>query len=110
MIDNICVLVAFLIPALVIISAWRRDHKEKISLGLLVCSSVLSIVSISKSARWVLLGPDYSHRLYATIGTNMVMAAVLGVYFGFTRRWGVGFAAAILALDWLYMGAINSVV
>jgi hypothetical protein len=40
----------------------------------------------------------------------MVLAAVAGLYLCFTRRWIGALAAFLLALDWLYVAVINSVV
>ena len=40
---------------------------------------------------------------------NILLAVVAAVYFGVRKGWIAALAAVILALDWLYMGAVNSV-
>jgi hypothetical protein len=110
MILNLCILVALAVPLLLVGAAWRRDHKEKITSVFLALSTALALAASVHDVKWALLGPDYSNRLYATIGINMAIAVILGLYLGITRRWVAALAAIILALDWLYMGAINSVV
>jgi hypothetical protein len=41
---------------------------------------------------------------------QLLLAVVAGVYLLVRKRWVAAVAAVILALDWLHMGAVNSVV
>jgi hypothetical protein len=91
--------------------AWRKHSQDGLRAllwpslsALLLLSAIVNILKVP------LLGPDYSHRLYITIEVNMLLAVVAAVYFGVRKRWIAALAAVILALDWLYMGAVNSVV
>ena len=73
-------------------------------------SALLLLLAVVHNLKVWLLGPDYSHRLYATIEVNLLLAVMAGVNFVVQKRWIATLAAVILALDWLYMGAVNSVV
>jgi hypothetical protein len=73
-------------------------------------SALLLLLAVVPNAKVLFLGSDYSHRLYVTIDLNILLAVVAAVYFGVRKRWIAALAAVILALDWLYMGAVNSVV
>jgi len=57
-------------------------------------------------------GPDYSGLRYTIIAVNlfgMVAAAIIAAAVKSQRSWVTVPAAAILAIIWLYIGAINSV-
>jgi hypothetical protein len=73
-------------------------------------SVVLLLLAIPHDLRWILLGPDYSHRLYTTVEVNIVLVLVAAVYCAKKKRWIGAVASAMLALSWLWVGAINSVV
>jgi hypothetical protein len=99
-----------ILPLLLVGFAWRRDKREKSTFIVLALSAILLLASAVRDVKVTLLGPDWSNRLYMTIGINMLVAVILSLYLGITRRWVAAFAAIMLALDWLYLGAINSVV
>lgn len=73
-------------------------------------SALLLLLAVVPNAKVLFLGSDYSRRLYVTIDLNILLAVVAAVYFGVRKGWIAALAAVILALDWLYMGAVNSVV
>lgn len=99
------------LPALLFALAWRKYfQREPRTLLVPTLSAVLLLLAVVRDLKWSLLGPDYSNRLYITIGVNMLLAVVATVYFSVRKRWIAALAALILALDWLYMGAVNSVV
>jgi hypothetical protein len=61
----------------------------------------------------ILLGPYYSEIRYAIIGSNlfgMLIAAAIAFAFRPVIQLWAGIACALLALVWLFIGAINSVV
>jgi len=99
------------LPVILLGIAWYRyDRRIKTTLILPTLSAVLLLLAIQHDLRWILLGPDYSHRLYTTIEVNMVLLLVAAVYSAIKKRWIVAAASAVLALAWLWVGAINSVV
>ena len=92
-------------------AAWRKHYQYGLRTLLLpTLSALLLLLAVVPNAKLLLLGSDYSHRLYVTIELNILLAVVAAVYFGVRKRWIAVLAAVILALDWLYMGAVNSVV
>ena len=99
------------LPILIFGLAWRKYYQQgRTTLLLPTLSAVLLLLAAVRDLKVWLLGPDYSDRLYVTIGINLLLAFVAVVYFGLLKRWIAVLAALILALDWLYMGAVNSVV
>jgi len=99
-----------LFPVVLIGKAWRRyDTSARRVLIVPALSVTLLLVAIPHGLRWILLGPDYSNRLYLTIGANVVLAFASAIYSGFKRRWMALVASAFLALAWFWVGAINSV-
>ncbi len=89
--------------------AWRRDKREKATLVLLFVSGILLLSATVRDVRWVLLGGDYTNRLYVTIGMNMLIAALCGLYLALTRRFLAALSATVLAFGWLYLEVVNSV-
>jgi len=76
----------------------------------LTLSAVLFLSAAVRSLKLALLGTDYSDRLFATIGVNLLAAIALAIFLGTKRRLFAAIAAAILAFGWLLMGAINTAV
>jgi hypothetical protein len=90
--------------------AWTRPNRQKISIVVLSFSAVLILSAGVRYLKFILLGEDYSNRLYTTIGVNMLVAIILALYLAITRRWLAALAAAMLALAWFWVCAVNSVV
>ena len=101
---------SLLLPIVLLTVAWHRNRREKATLILLLVSGILLLSATVRDIRWVLLGADYTNRLYVTIGLNMLLAAVCGLYLAFTRRFLAALSAIVLVFGWLYMGVVNSVV
>jgi hypothetical protein len=101
---------SLILPLPLLVIAWSRSDSQPIELSILTLSTVLFLSALVRSLKLALLGTDYSSRLFTTIGINMLVAFILGVYLGVKRRWLAAVAAVILALGWLLMGAINSAV
>jgi hypothetical protein len=68
------------------------------------------ILAIWPGLKEALLGRDYSQRLYTTIEVLLVVMVVGSVYFLIRKRWMLAIASIILAIDWLWIGIINSAV
>jgi hypothetical protein len=100
-----------LVPFVLIGIAWRRyDKSARTTLIVPALSVIFLLLVIQHNLRWILLGPDYSNRLYLTIEANVLLAAASGIYSGIKRGWMAVAASVIVALAWLWIGAINSVV
>jgi hypothetical protein len=54
-----------------------------------------------RDIKWVLLGGDYTNRLYVTITLNVLLAAGRGSYLAFTRRFLAALSAIVLVFAWL---------
>jgi hypothetical protein len=101
---------ALICPLLLVGVAWARPNRLKASFTILTLSALLVFFGTIRPVKWVLWGPDYSHRLYTEIFLNLLVAVLLAVYFAIRRRWIAAFAGFWLSLLWLYAGAVNSVV
>jgi len=100
----------FLAPLPLLALAWSKSNRLPIEFSILTLSAVLFVSSTIRSLKGILLGMDYSHRLFATIEFNIVLAIALAVYLGIRSRWVAAAAALILCLAWLLAGAVNTVV
>jgi hypothetical protein len=78
-----------------------------IEFSILTLSAVLFLSAAVRSLKLILLGVDYSDRLFTTIGVNIFIAIALGLYLGIKHRWLATAAAGILAFGWLLVWAIN---
>src|ERR1700687_639219 len=68
--------------------AWRRyDPRARTTLFIPALSVIFLLLVIQHDLRWILLGPDYSQRLYLTIEVNEVLVVVSAVYSGIRRAW-----------------------
>jgi hypothetical protein len=101
---------SLLLPIVLLSVAWRRNKREKATFVLLLVSGILLLSATARNIKWVLLGWDYTDRLFVTIGLNMLLAAGCGLYLAFTRRFLAALSAILLVFAWLYMGVVNSVV
>ncbi len=109
-----------LIPAIPLTGAWLRMSSAMRAtethwrlagfLLILQSASLLHILLGILNSR--LLGPDYSSIRYGIIGTWLVISVVtagLGIIKN-PIRWLVVVVGIYLAFDWLYIGAVSSVV
>jgi len=86
---------------LLIAFAWHRKDRLSIELAVVTVDVVLLYSLLSPKIKLILLGPDYSSRLFTTIEINVLVTLILAVYFGTRRRWIAGVASGLLALLWL---------
>jgi len=73
-------------------------------------SALLLLLAAIRDLKVLLLGPDYTNRLYITIEVNLLVAIVATIYFGVKQKSMALIPGLILAVDTGIMGAINSVV
>ena len=105
------VYVCLIFPLLLTAIAWSKRDRRPIEYSILTVSAAALILSASvRSLKIFLLGTDYSDRLFTTVFVNFVLALALALYLGVKRRWLAAVAAAFLALGWLLLGGINSVI
>lgn len=97
-------------PLLLLGVAWTRPDRLKVPFTVLTLSALLVLLGTIRPAKLILLGPDYSHRLYMEIVLNLLVGILLAIYLATRRRWIAALAGLVLALGWLYAGAVNSAV
>jgi hypothetical protein len=90
--------------------AWSRSNRLPVEFSILSLSALLFVSAAIRNVKLTLLGSDYSDRLFTTIGVNILVAIIIGVYLGVKRRWIGAIAALLLAFGWLVVGAVNSAV
>jgi preprotein translocase subunit SecF len=110
LIVRLIVWISLFLPLLLLAFVWNKVRTPQITLIILTISSLLLISSSNRTAKWIVLGPDYSNRLFTTIGLNLLLAVGIGIYMVIKRRWDAGAAAIVLALAWFIVWSINSVV
>jgi hypothetical protein len=99
------------VPYFSIAAFWTARDGRPLEFSILTVSAALLVSAIVRNLKILLLGTDYSDRLFTTIFANFVVVIALGLYLGVKRSWLAAVAAALLALGWLLLlWAINSVV
>jgi hypothetical protein len=90
--------------------AWRR-HRGVLPVAIvpLIAIAVLAM-AMNHNVRWILLGEDYTRRLYVTIGVFVVLTLVNAVYSAFHKVWSVAAASALVCAAWFFVGVVNSAV
>jgi len=101
---------ASLLSPFLLAIAWSKSNRLPIEFSVLTLNAVLFLSTFVRDVKLILLGNDYSQRLFTTVEVNMLVAVVLGLYLGIRRRWSASVAALLLAVGWLAVGAINSAV
>lgn len=98
------------LPAVLLFLAWRRRRTVlPVAIVPLIAIAVLAM-AMNHDVRWILLGADYTRRLYVTIGVFIVLTLVNAVYSVFQRVWSVAAASALICAAWIFVGVVNSVV
>lgn len=102
--------VGLALPAILLLLAWRRLATVS---GLMIIPLIAILVlalSLNHDIRWVLIGADYTRRLYVTILVFAALTLINTVFAAFRRAWAIAVASAVLSLAWFFVGAVNSVV
>ena len=110
MIDLLLFNACMIVPLPLLLIAWSEGNRRPVEFSILTLSAILLNSTAIRSVQLVLLGTDYSSRLSTTIGVNMLVTIVLGIYLGIKRRWIASAAALILAFAWLLVAAVSSAV
>lgn len=104
-----CVL-GLALPTFLLVFAWRRQSATtRVLIVPLVAISVLAL-AMDHDVRWILLGPDYTQRLFVTIGTFTVSCLLNAIYAAIRRTWSVAAASALICAAWLFVAVVNAAV
>ncbi len=98
------------LPLLLLAVAWTKAKAQFGPLAVLTLSAILLLSSGVRSVKLLLLGANYSHRLYTTLELNCFLAVILGLYMAVRKRWVATVAAIFLGLAWIYLMVVNSAV
>lgn len=60
--------------------------------------------------RWVLIGADYTRRLYVTIFIFMALTLINAIIATFRKAWSIAVASMVISFAWFFVGVVNSVV
>ena len=101
---------SFMLPLPLLVLAWIRSDRQPIIYSTVAVSALVFLGASLRPLKSIILGGDYSHRLYTTIYINLLLCVALSLLLAFRRRWIAAVATAILGLGWLLAGAINSAV
>jgi hypothetical protein len=93
--------------AMLLISRWAAQY---VPIAVLTLSAILLLSSGVRSVKLLLLGADYSRRLYTALELNFFLAIILGVYMAVRKRWVAAVGAIFLGLAWVYLMVVNSAV
>jgi len=102
--------VGLVLPVFLLVLAWRR-HGAAISVLIVpfIAVAVLSF-AMDHDVRWVLLGADYTRRLFVTIELFVALTFVNAVYAAIRRAWSVAAASVLICAGWFFVGVVNSAV
>lgn len=121
-VDILAFVVLAVLPAIPLFTTWQRvrdDGSVEAAVSLLrirfeaILTTVSFILLLSGLIWSPVLGPDYSKRRFAMIYANLVVVAVVCVasFLGSRRyKLPLSVASCIVALEWIYLAVINSVV
>ena len=110
------------LPILPLLVAWQRLRETgpiesttpPLRIRIETIATTLSFVLLLAGMIWSpVLGPDYSRRRFATMYGNLAVVALVCVasLVGPRRhRLSLSIASAIVALEWIYLAVVNSVV
>jgi hypothetical protein len=97
-------------PACLLLLAWVRNRKVIAASIIPMAALIVLGFAMFPEMKSVLVGADYSHRLFLTIDVFIGLAAVSLIYAAWRRLWLVAIASALVSLGWIYLAAINSTV
>ncbi len=101
--------VGLALPTLLLIFAWRRNRPAAGVLVIPVIALVVLALAMNHDLRWVLVGADYSRRLYVTIETFTALTLINAIYAAIRKVWLAAAASAVIAFAWFFVGVVNSV-
>jgi len=97
-------------PACLLLFAWVRN-KQVIAASIIPMAALIVLgLALFPEVKSLLVGADYSRRLFLTIDVFIGLTAVSLIYAACRRLWLVAIASALVSLGWIYLAAMNSMV
>ena len=102
--------VGIVFPATLLVHTWRQNRR--VTAPVIIPAIAISALALAMvpDMRWLVLGTDYSRRLFMTIGVFALLTLINAIYAATRRAWTVAIASAVISLAWFFVGVINSVV
>ncbi|UWZ85339.1 hypothetical protein [Occallatibacter riparius] len=97
-------------PAILLLLAWRRGAAVNALTLIPLIATIVLALSMNHNVRCVLIGADYTRRLYATILAFAALTLTNAAFATIRKSWAVAVASGLLSLAWLFVGVVNSVV
>jgi hypothetical protein len=97
-------------PACLLLFAWIRNRKVVLVSIIPMAALIVLGLALFPEMKSVLVGADYTRRLFLTIDVFIGLTAVSLINAVFRRLWLVAIASALVSLGWVYLAAVNSVV
>lgn len=102
--------VGIALPTVLLLFAWRRRTAKGALMAIPILAILALALSMDHDLRWVLIGADYTRRLFITIVVFIVLTHVNAIIALVRKAWSIAVASAVLSLAWFFVGVINSVV
>ena len=102
--------VGLALPAVLLLFAWRRRAARNSLMMIPLFAILFLALSMNHGLRWVLIGEDYSRRLFVSIFVFTALTLVNAIIAAVRKSWSIALASAVLSLAWLFVGVVNSVV
>ena len=97
-------------PATLLLLVWRRRARFSGLMTIPLIAILVLTLSMNHDLRWVLIGADYTRRLYVTIIALAALTLINAAFAAFRRAWAIAVASAVLSLAWFFVGVVNSAV
>jgi hypothetical protein len=97
-------------PACLLFFAWVRNRRIIAVFIVPMAALIFLGLALIPETKSVLVGADYTRRLFVTIDVFIALTAASVIYAAIRKQWLVAIASALVSLGWIYMAAINSVV
>ncbi len=97
-------------PCCLLIFVWRRNRKLTSPLIVPMIAVLVLALAMVPAMRSVILGGDYSRRLFVTIDVFAALTLINAIYAAIRKAWATAIASAVISLAWFYLAVVNSVV
>jgi hypothetical protein len=98
------------VPACLLVYAWRRNRPVAAPLIVPAIAVIVLALAMIPEMRGVILGGDYSRRLFVTIYVFVALTLINAIYAAIRKAWAAALASAVVSLAWFYVVVVNSVV
>jgi len=97
-------------PAILLLLVWRRRAAVSGLMAIPLVAVLVLALSMNHDIRCVVIGADYTRRLYVTILVFVALILINAVCAAFRKAWAIAVASAVLSLAWFFIGVVNSAV